>query len=234
MSRARWGWLLLLGAGVGGCSGQEAPATPADARAEQGGDAEDAAFLSAYQAGFASVTGGQRQDAPAAAQARRDAGNDAVDRDFITGYAQLTSLPARDVAAFVESGEADKLLDARYRILELPQEELLSANVMLFIAAWEAFSGERASAAQAQGLRDQMQAQWTQQQAASAAPDAARRKRLFELLAALLVRENTVARQSGDPARIEALQAGVREDFIRQTNNDLAKYRLTDHGFIEQ
>ncbi|MGO3128077.1 MAG: hypothetical protein ACTIJY_08395 [Luteimonas sp.] len=228
--------LFLLGFGfTTGCSGSPAESAATSAEVETA-DADperlDADFMKAYREGFYS-----RESAPAArreASSARDTDASEIDRDFVAGYAQLTSLPVRDVESFVESGDADALLQARYQVSGLKRGELIPANVLLFVASWEAYNGSRASPEQVTGLQQQMQSLWTKGAEFELSSEGQRQRRLYELLAAVLMRENTRVRQSGDAGGIAAFRETVREDFLRQSNNDLARYTLTGDGFVER
>lgn len=228
--------LFLLGFGfTTGCSGSSAESAATGAEVETA-DADperlDADFMKAYREGF---SGGE--SAPAA---RREVSSapetdvSGIDSDFVAGYSQLTSLPVQDVATFVESGDADALLQARYQVSGLARGELIPANVLLFVASWEAYNGSRASPEQVRGLQQQMQSLWTKGADFERSPEGQRQRRLYELLAAVLMRENTRVRQSGDAGGIAAFRETVREDFLRQSNNDLARYTLTGDGFVER
>lgn len=228
--------LLLTGFGfTTGCSGSPAESAATGAEVETA-DADparlDADFMKAYREGFSS-----RDAAPAARREvsnARDGDISGIDRDFVAGYAQLTSLPVRDVATFVESGDADALLQARYQMSGLTRGELIPANVLLFVASWEGYNGTRASPEQVRGLQQQMQSLWIKGADFERSSEGQRQRRLYELLAAVLMRENTRVLQSGDAGGIATFRETVREDFLRQSNNDLARYDLTRDGFVER
>lgn len=235
---ARSGEILALLLGLGfaaGCSGNPDALAPAQS------DGDDIAvdparletdFMAAYETGFAEGNEALRRDAQQTPHART--GSSETDRDFIAGYAQLTSVPLRDVEAFVESGEADALLQSRYRQGGLNPDGLVPANVLLFISAWEAYSGQDASPEQIHGVHEQMQAGWNKSQAFELSTEGRRQRRLFELLAAVLMREDRRIRQSGDASESGLFRSTVREDFLRHTHNDLARLDLTADGLIER
>lgn len=234
----RWhfqiGLLLLVSLGaIGGCSGQPTDTAAADGSALATDPKQlDADFLRAYRAGFSNP----QQESPDAhsSSPQPDAGASAVDRDFVAGYSQLTALRISDVAQFVGSGEADALLRSRYRDEGLSPDALLSANVLLFVASWEAYAGTRASPEQVRGLREQMDALWTKSAAFERSAEGQRQRRLYELLAAVLMRESARVSRSTDAAEIASFRETVRDDFLRQSNNDLARYDLTKDGFVER
>jgi len=229
--------IALLVGSTTGCSGNPGGGAATTAEADADAPVTDAAqldadFMKAYREGFsgrASTSAAGRETASA-----RETDASGVDRDFVAGYSQLTSLPVQDVSAFVESGDADALLQARYQASGLMRGQLIPANVMLFVASWEAYNGTRASPEQVRGLQQQMRSLWSKAADFERSAEGLRQRRLYELLAAVLMRENARVRQRQDADGIAVFRETVREDFLRLSHNDLARYDLTGEGFVER
>ena len=184
------------------------------------GEHDQQAFLEAYNAGMQSVAG-------STSSASADKGEGAA---FSAQWPALSSVRIGDLSQFVDSGDADAWLQARYRALGYPGTDIVDANALLFLVHWEAFHGVRATRSQAAGLREQMAAHWARQGPQAADGQAlANRQRIYELVAAALGREaDRVQGQTGAQA---ALSQAIRQDFQRQTGNDLATIELTGAGF---
>lgn len=205
-----------------GCSRDAGSSEPVSGHAVEPAAAAD--FMRAYTAGVDSV------ERPA--HARRGASRlRGVDRDFAQGYAEIMRTPLHDIPGFIASGDADALISARYAALALDADTLLSANVLLFVSGWEAVSGAPASARQAQGLRRQMTANWVAAGAGADPAETARQRRILELVSASITREVQRLEADGDAAALARFRAGIREDFQRQSGNDLARFDLGDDGF---
>ncbi|WP_337243314.1 hypothetical protein [Luteimonas sp. gir] len=184
------------------------------------GEHDQQAFLEAYNAGVQSV-------AASTSAVSADKGEGAA---FSAQGPALSSVRIDNLSQFVDSGDADAWLQARYRALGYPGTDIVDANALLFLVHWEAFHGVRATPSQAAGLRQQMSAHWARQGAQSGDAQAlANRQRIYELVAATLGREADRVRGQ---ARVQAVfSQSVRQDFQRQTGNDLAAIELTGAGF---
>lgn len=207
----------LSAVAAAGCSGDAASIEPTSAQAPDAGQTRD--FMRAYTAG--------RQSAPVRSSHGELAG---VERDFAQGHGEVLQTPLRDVATFIASGEADAWLHARYASLTLAPDALPSANVLLFVTGWEAVSGERASAPQAQGLVRQMAASVAAGNHST--PDARRQQRILELLSASIAREARRLEAEGDPTALARFRDGIALDFQRQSGNDLTRFNLAAEGFV--
>ncbi|MDR6993152.1 hypothetical protein [Luteimonas sp. 3794] len=184
-------------------------------------------FLEAYEAGF------QRGIAEGKAGPDANAGSgQPADRDFAERWAALSGLAVSDVAAYVQSGAADAWLEQRYRSLGFSRD-LVSANALLFLANWEAYTGMEASPAQAEGVRRQIEGAAGGARSRESASELELRRRVYELMAATLTREHARVRATGG-ASADAFKQTVRQDFERISNNDLAKFTLTAEGFEER
>lgn len=213
------GPLLLAVAGLVTACSDGAQATQGAGPVDTG-EHDQRAFLEAYNAGVQSVAG-----STSSASADKDEGV-----AFSAQWPALSSVRINDLAQFVDSGDADAWLQARYRALGYAGTDIVDANALLFLVHWEAFHGVRATPSQAAGLREQMAAHWARQGAQAADGRAlANRQRIYELVAAALGREaDRVQGQTGAQA---ALSQAIRQDFQRQTGNDLATIELTGAGF---
>ena len=220
MRAALW-FLLLIVAAAPGCSRSAGSSEAATSPATDPALAAD--FMRAYTAGYESL------DRPAA-QARTASRLQGVDRDFALGHTELLRTPLHDVPGFLASGQADALVRERYAAFGLEPDALASANVVLFVSGWEAVNGEAASARRAQGLRRQMAAQAPG--VATARTDTARERRILELVAAAITHEARRLEAEGDAAALARFRAGIREDFQRQSGNDLARFDLGEDGFV--
>ncbi|UNK42299.1 hypothetical protein MNO14_15395 [Luteimonas sp. S4-F44] len=211
--------LLFAVVGLVTACSDGAQATQATGRADAG-EQDQQAFLEAYNAGVQSVAG-------ATSSASADDGEGAA---FSAQWPALSSVRIDDLSQFVNSGDADAWLQARYRALGYPGTDIVDANALLFLVHWEAFHGVRATPSQAAGLREQMAAHWARQGAQARDTQAlANRQRVYELVAAALGRQ--VDRMRGQARAQAAFSQAIRQDFQRQTGNDLATIELTGAGF---
>lgn len=217
-------WLAV--ALVAGCSANS-DARDASGSAGARPEATSAAFLQSYEAGF------QQGIADGKAEPRSAAALESPDHDFGARWRALSGLDVPDVDAFVRSGAADAWLDRRYRSLGFRARDLDSANALLFLANWEAFSGNTASRDQAAGVLRQIRGATGGARSQESATALEVRRRIYELMAATLARESERAR-AANAERIESFTETVRTDFLRMSNNDLADFNLTADGFEER
>lgn len=221
--------LLLATALVAGCSA-DSDARNGDRRS--GGDRPEAstpAFIESYESGFQRGIADGRSESPSVAAP----GPQSADREFAQRWSGLSSLEVPDVDDYVRSGAADAWLDQRYRALGLTTRDLVSANALLFIANWEAFTGMEASPSQAKGVRRQIETAAGGARSSESAEALELRRRVYELMAATLTRES-VRVHAAEASRAAAFADTVRQDFKRISNNDLAEFTLTADGFEER
>jgi len=224
-----YGGLLVAALLVAGCS---ADSDARDGEAPAGGARPEAStpeFLEAYEAGFQrGIADGKSQPGDDVAVAQP------ADRDFAARWDALSGLAVPDVDAYVRSGAADEWLDRRYRSLGFAARDLDSANALLFLANWEAFTGLAATPAQVAGVRRQIAMHAGGVRSQETSPELELRRRVYELMAATLTRENARVRAAADETQVAAFAATVRSDFERLSNNDLAGLALTAEGFQER
>lgn len=227
MRRSHCWSLLVATALVAGCSADIDARDGANRSAGVRPEASTPGFLESYEAGF------QRGIADGKAEPRADAAvGQLADRDFAQRWSGLSGLAVPDVDDYVRSGAADAWLDQRYRSLGFTSRDLVSANALLFLANWEAFTGMDASRAQAEGVRRQIETAAGGARSRESADELELRRRVYELMAATLSRENERVR-AADAAHVAAFTDTVRQDFKRISNNDLAEFKLTADGFEE-
>lgn len=229
MRRHHWS-LLLAAALVAGCS---ADSDARDGDRRSGGDRPEArtpAFLESYEAGFQRGIADSRAEPSSSSDA---SAAPSADHDFAQRWSGLSGLAVPDVDDYVRSGAADAWLDQRYRALGFTRRDLVSANALLFLANWEAFTGMEASRTQAEGVRRQIDTAAGGARSRESADALELRRRVYELMAATLTRENARVR-AADASRVAAFTETVRQDFKRISNNDLAGFTLTADGFEER
>ncbi|MCD9007312.1 hypothetical protein LDO31_13925 [Luteimonas sp. XNQY3] len=227
MQREYWS-LCLAAALVAGCS---ADSDARDGDPRSGGDRPEAtttAFLESYEAGFQRGIADGKAEPPTVV-----ASGQTADRDFAQRWSGLSGLAVPDVDDYVQSGAADAWLEQRYRSLGFTTRDLISANALLFLANWEAFTGMEASPAQADGVRRQIERATGGARSRESADELELRRRVYELMAATLTRENARVRAE-DATRVAVFTETVRQDFKRISNNDLAEFALTANGFEER
>lgn len=202
-----------------GCARDASPVEPSGT--DEADTALTADFMRAYSAGLASVDAGAADTTLAG-----------VDHDFARGHGEILRTPLTDVATLIASGEADALLQARYAALGLTPDTLQSANLLLFVAGWEAVNGERAAPEAVQGLARQMATRTGTGNAAGDPVQARRQQRILELLSAAIMHEARRLEASANATDLARFREAIREDFQRQSGNDLARFDLTAEGFV--
>jgi len=148
-----------------------------------------------------------------------------VDAVFIRNFGDVSSMRAPWLEPFILSGSADALIARQRAALGLQLGSRDAAQALALATAWATVNTRDVSFDEAEGIRRGLAS------APVAQGETASNDRVYELLAAVILKKRLLAEETTEEAALDALRDEVRSDFIRQAGQDLLRVQLTHTGF---